>query len=163
MEGANGKILSTDNENVVVKKIHRRNRAQYRASSLSAGEQMVIQEMVRHLCLKEGFKLLFVPQAWGAERFQYKMDRICVEKPLELTEAITHPIFEELKIFYKCCKGATLFPADFELYIQPDGRIAMVDFDKFARWLPTGDIVFPWGLTVDEKTLLEPLGLAGRP
>jgi hypothetical protein len=159
MEGANGKILSTDDQNVVIKKIHRRHRAQHRSSSLSAEDQMVIQEAMRKLCMEEGFKLLFVPQAWGAERFQYKMERICVEKPLELTDATTHPVFEELKALYRCCKRKVLFPADFELYIQPDGRVAMVDFDKFALWRSTGEVIFPWGLTVDEKILLEPLSL----
>jgi hypothetical protein len=159
MEGANGKILSTDDQNVVIKKVHRRHRAQQRCNSLPADKQMRMQEAVRKLCTKEGFKLLFVPQAWGAERFQYKMDRICVEKPLELLDAKEHVVFEELKAFYACCKRKYIFPADFELYIQPDGRVAMVDFDKFARWKPTGEIFFPWGVTVDEKTLLQPLNL----
>jgi hypothetical protein len=159
MEGANGKILDTDDPKIVIKKIHRRHRAQYRGSSLTAGEQMVIQELLRRLCLNEGFKLLFVPRAWGAGRFQYKMERIQVDKPLELLEANSHPVFQELKIFYASCKSISLFPADFELYAQPDGRIAMVDFDKFARWRPTGEVVFPWGLVVDEGTLLKPLGL----
>jgi len=160
MEGANGKILDTEDPNVVIKKVHRRNRAQHRTGSLRAEEQMRLQENCRRLCEDLDFKVLYVPKAWGAERFQYKMNRICVDTPLELTEAQNHPVFEELKQFYTKCKRRFLFPADVELYIQPDGRVAMVDFDKFARWRPTGEIVFPWGLTASDKVLLEPLGLS---
>jgi hypothetical protein len=36
----------------------------------------------------------------------------------------------------------------------------MVDFDKFACWKTSGEIQFPWGLTVQDKDLLEPLGLS---
>lgn len=87
------------------------------------------------------------------------MDRIQVNKPLEVLEAKAHPVFEELKAFYLAAKQCSVFPADYELYIQPDGRVAMVDFDKFALWSPKGEVVFPWGLSCQDKTLLEPLGL----
>lgn len=158
MEGANGKILDTEDPKVVVKKIHRRNRPQYRSGSHTAEEQQQLQEACRLLCEKCGFKSLFVPRAWGADRFSYKMDRIYVENPLELTEAKGHAVFAELKVFYEVCKKRFLFPADIELYIQPDGRVAMVDFDKCAEW-KDGQIRFPWGLTVSDTNLLEPLGL----
>ena len=121
---------------------------------------MKIQQGAHRFCLEAGFKLLFVPRAWDAERFHYKMDRISVDKPLEMLEVKKHPVFEELKLFYSHSRRNFLFPADFELYEQPDGRIAMVDFDKFGKWLETGQVVFPWGLVSDAKTLLEPLGLA---
>jgi len=155
MEGANGKILDTENPSVVLKKIHRRNRI----GSLNAEQQARKQEWARTLCYSQGFQILFVPRAWDAERFQYKMDRIQVDTPLEVLDAKTHPVFSELKAFYKRAKHYNVFPADYELYVQPDGRVAMVDFDKFGLWSPTGGILFPWGLTSDEKTLLEPLGL----
>jgi hypothetical protein len=159
MEGANGKILDTDTPSVVIKKIHRRNRAQQRKGSLTAEEQARTQEWARRLCLAENFQLLFVPRAWDAERFQYKMDRIDVTKPLEILEAKNHPVFEELTRFYAAAKRKDIFPADYELYIQPDGRVAMVDFDKFAIWNSDGTITFPWGMVSQEKDMLEPLGL----
>lgn len=158
MEGANGKILDTEDPKVVIKKIHRRHRAHQRSGSLTAEQQMRRQETVRKALELSDFKRLFVPKAWDAQRFQYKMDRIQVEKPLEVLDAKDHPVFEELKLFYKIAKRAGFFPADFELYIQPDGRIAMVDFDKFGVWRHQ-QIVFPWGQLADEKVLLEPLGL----
>ena len=160
MEGANGKILDTEDPKVVIKKIHRRHRSHHRAGSLPAEEQARRQEWARRVCHAAGFQLLFVPRAWGAQRYQYTMDRISVETPLELMDAKNHPVFEELKVFYAESKKNSIFPADFELYVQPDGHIAMVDFDKFGTW-HSEEIVFPWGQVADEKTLLEPLGLVG--
>ena len=159
MEGANGKILDTENPSVVIKKIHRRHRAQQRTGSLNAEQQARKQEWARVLCYKEGFHTLFVPRAWDAERFQYKMDRISVDMPLEVFDAKTHPVFAELTTFYKIAKKHHVFPADYELYIQPDGRVAMVDFDKFGLWGTTGEVLFPWGLASQDTILLEPLGL----
>lgn len=159
MEGACGKILDTEDPSVVIKKLHRRNRAQQRTCSLSAEEQARKQEWARLLCHKEGFQKLFVPRAWDAERFQYKMDRISVDTPLETLEAKNHPVMAELTQFYKAAQQQGVFPADYELYIQPDGRVAMVDFDKFAVWQRDGLVVFPWGLKAKDTTLLEPLGL----
>jgi len=159
MEGANGKILDTENSNVVIKKIHRRHRAHQRTGSLGAEEQARTQEWARMLCHNEGFKLLFVPRAWDAERFQYKMDRIHVGNPLEILEAKAHPVFAELQAFYTAAKAHDIFPADYELYIQADGRVAMVDFDKFGLWQTDGTVLFPWGLIAKENDMLEPLGL----
>lgn len=158
MEGANGRILDTEDPKVVIKKVHRRNRAHYRTGSLGAEEQMRRQEAARKACESSGFKMLFIPKAWGAERFSYKMDRIQVDKPLEVMDAKTHPVFEELKQFYAMAKAHGTFPADYELYIQSDGRVAMVDFDKFGDWR-NGEVVFPWGQVSKVKDLLEPLGL----
>ncbi len=160
MEGANGKILATEDPTVVIKKVHRRNRAHQRCGSLTAEQQMRMQQRCRKICTAIDSRVLFVPRAWGAERFQYKMERISVDKPLELVDVKDHAVLEELKNFYEACRFRFMFPADFELYEQPDGRVAMVDFDKFGLWKPSGEIKFPWGLEANAKDLLEPLGLA---
>lgn len=160
MEGACGKILTSENPAVVIKKVHRRNRPHQRTGSLTAQQQCEMQERCREICRVIGARILFIPRAWDAEAFQYKMTRISVDKPLEILDAKTHPVFDELKAFYAKCRTHTIFPADFELYEQPDGTVAMVDFDKFACWKTSGEIQFPWGLTVQDKDLLEPLGLS---
>jgi len=162
MEGANGKILPTELEGVVIKKVHRRNRAHQRCGTLTAEQQMKKQQNCREICRAIGSTILFVPRAWDAGRFQYKMERICTDKPIEIVDAKDHPVFNDLKAFYAKCKRHFMFPADFELYEQPDGRVAMVDFDKFGLWKPSGEIKFPfpWGETVNEKDLLEPLGIS---
>lgn len=148
MEGACGKILETTDPSVVIKKIHRRSRPQQRTCSLSAEEQARVQEWAASVCHSQGFKVLFVPRAWDAHRYEYKMDRIQTDKPVDILRIKSHRVLEELKIFYRTAQDLGVFPADFELYEQEDGRVAMIDFDKFAAWKKDGSIEFPWGLTI---------------
>jgi hypothetical protein len=157
MEGACGKILSTDDPLVVIKKVYRRNRPQQRICSLRAEEQARMQEWARMLCVSLRLPLLFVPRAWEAEKYQYKMSRIDVSKPLSESDYKTHPVLADLKSFYTKTKELGVYPADYELYLQPDGRVAMVDFDKFARWNQDGSVEFPWGLTVPSKQIEDTL------
>jgi hypothetical protein len=145
MEGACGKILKTDDPNVVIKKVYRRNRPHQRTSSLRAEEQARMQEWARHCCESLHLKQLFVPRAWDAEKHQYKMDKIDVSKPLQETEIKSHPVVADLRAFYVKASTASVFPVDYELYIQPDGRVAMIDFDKFSVLLKDGGAKFPWG------------------
>ena len=152
MEGACGKILETENPSVVLKKIYHRNRAQQRSSSLRAEEQARMQEWARSLCVRAGFKRLFVPRAWDADRHSYKMDRICVLQPLEVMDTKTHAVVMELKVFYRLAMATSVFPIDYELYVQPDGRVAMIDFDKFSSY-KDGVITFPWGLTIQDQVM----------
>lgn len=79
------------------------------------------------------------------------MERIEVEAPLDLLQIHTHPVLEDLRAFYKAAQEASLFPADYELYQQKDGRVAMIDFDKFATWNPDGTVRFPWGLALAKE------------
>ncbi len=113
-----------------------------------------MQEWARELCTKAGFQLLFVPRAWDADKHSYKMDRIDVETPLNLTDVKGHGVLEELKAFYKAAMAASVFPLDYELYVQPNGKIAMVDFDKFSSW-HNGTITCPWGLIIHDKGFRE--------
>ena len=145
MEGACGKILDTEDPRVVLKKIHRRNRAQQRTCSLNATAQAAMQERMRSICAAAGLTMLFVPRAWLiGEAYSYKMERIDVSRPLLLTEVSSHPVLKDLQVFFRVAQQHGIFPADFELYEQADGSVAMVDFDKFATW-KDGTIVFPWG------------------
>lgn len=151
MEGACGKILITEDPNVVIKKVHRRKRAQQRTCSLKAEEQAKMQEWARDLCESQGFQLLYVPRAWSPTTHTYKMERIATEDPLPLTDIQGHAVLSELKVFYAKAQRLGIFPADYELYVQPDGRVAMIDFDKFGSWFPDGSMRFPWGLVMTEE------------
>lgn len=144
--------METEDPRVVVKKIYRRNRPQQRSCSLRAEEQARMQEWARGLCVRAGFQLLFVPRAWDADKHSYKMDRIDVGSPLEVADVKGHAVLEELKAFYAAAMAASVFPMDYELYVQPDGKIAMVDFDKFSSW-KDGTITFPWGLVIQDSVL----------
>ena len=157
MEGACGHILATENPQVVIKKVHRRNRAQQRTCSLRAEEQARMQEWARSLCYSLGFKMLFVPRAWDAEKHQYKMDRIDVSAPITEMNYKTHAVVGELRTFYAKAKEHGVFPADYELYLQSDGRVAMVDFDKFAQWREDNSVEFPWGLQIPAEQIKETL------
>lgn len=155
MEGACGKILDTENPTVVIKKVHRRKRAQTRTDSHGAEEQARIQSWAADACRKGGFTILFVPRAWDAEHFSYKMERIDTSNPLQLVDVKHHAVLGELKAFYEAARTRHLFPADYELYVQPDGRVAMVDFDKFATWNKDGTVRFPWGLELSKEQTQE--------
>jgi len=157
MEGACGRIVSTDDPQVVIKKVYRKSRPQQRTCSLRAEEQARMQEWARCVCVSLGLKTLFVPRAWDAEKYQYKMDRIDVSQPISEADYKKHKVFADLKAFYTKVKQQGVYPADYELYLQPDGRVAMVDFDKFATWLEDGSVEFPWGLQVPHKQIQETL------
>ena len=144
--------MTTDDPNVVIKKIYHRNRAQQRTCSLRAAEQAKMQEWARSLCTKAGFQLLFVPRAWDAEKHSYKMQRIDVSQPLDISEVKDHKVLAELQQFYVLAKHASVFPMDYELYVQPDGKVGMVDFDKFSSW-SDGTIQFPWGLEMKDSVV----------
>jgi len=137
MEGACGKIVEEAN-GTVVKKIHRHLKS--RAKCHGAQKQCEIQQWASQLLTpKNGFTTLYVPRAWGAQERQYSMEKI------HCAEEVSPAEVEELKLFYAEAKNVGIFPCDYELYRQPNGRVAMIDFDKFATW--KGDsVVFPWGL-----------------
>jgi hypothetical protein len=162
VEGACGQILDTEQEGVVIKRIHRR--LKHRAGCLDALAQCRIQQWAsRLLTPSNGFSLLFAPRAWqtakpsiykGNERGrqQYAMERIdCSEEinPASSQEAI----MAELKLFYKKAISMGVWPCDYELYRQSDGRVALIDFDKFARWHETesgAEVIFPWGARMSD-------------
>ena len=137
MQGASGKIVE-ESDGTVVKRIHRH--LKQRANCHGAYRQCEIQQWAAQLLTPQnGFRTLYVPRAWGAQQREYRMEKInCAEEvaPAEV---------EELKLFYARAKEVGIFPCDYELYRQKDGRVAMIDFDKFAMW--KGEAVeFPWGL-----------------
>lgn len=81
------------------------------------------------------------------------MDRIDTQSPLPVLEAATHPVLPELRSFFFLAKQHKVYPADFELYVQPDGRVALIDVDKFAAW-EDDTLVFPWGLRLPAQPVL---------
>lgn len=91
--------------------------------------------------------MIFVPKAWDLEEHQYKMDRIDVSNPVSYDEMrLDKHLRKELTALYHFGRRAGIYPMDYELYRQADGRVAMVDFDKFGMWNNDGSVEFPWGL-----------------
>jgi len=113
---------------------------------------------------KNGYTLLFTPQAWDCalapamrhtelhyERWsykQYEMEKIDVSNQIL---DMPPDIAEECAAYEKAIKGQHLWPRGYELFRQPDGRVALISFGKFGTWDGT-TIEFPWG----EKVVPDP-------
>jgi len=142
MEGACGIILPTEDPAVVIKRVYKRAGPHRMTKSHRAPTQCAIQSFAHSICTEaNGYSTLYVPRAWSPTAHQYKMERIDTDTQL-MNEGI--PV-EELKKFYRDMKEEGVFPCDYELYKQPDGRVALIDFDKFGRWLSDGTVSLPWG------------------
>jgi len=149
--GACGSVLATDQAGLVVKRIHRR--LKHRAKCLDARAQCAMQQWCASLLTpSNGFSVLFSPQAWttGSTERQYAMEQIDCSSELSPLAAAADPLSPEateLKLFYEKAQAAGIFPCDYELYRQPDGRIALIDFDKFSQFA-NGEVTLPWGATM---------------
>jgi len=126
-EGAYGRIILAGLE--TVKKIpHKKTQK----GSLSLNEQKAIHAMIE----ESSYTLLRAPRLIHGEG--YEMERIDVEKPIFLgcqgnvLEGIDRGLLvSELAMLWKALYKKGYMAWDFELYLQPDGRVAIVDFDKF--------------------------------
>ena len=75
------------------------------------------------------------------------MQRIDCSRPIEILSNDIDGLNQELAIFYMKALAYEIFPCDYELYLQDDGRVALVDFDKFGAWDSDGSVDMPWGET----------------
>ena len=142
-QGACGYIYETSEPDVVIKRMRR-----VRSKSHGAREQCRIQSKISQiLCKGNGFNLLFAPKAWGATDKEYSMQRIECSRPVNILNNDIDGLNQELAIFYMKAMAYVIFPCDYELYLQDDGRVALVDFDKFGAWNSDGSVDMPWGET----------------
>ncbi len=71
------------------------------------------------------------------------MDRIDDSYSYESKESCENTDFvRELRIFYKEFMELGYLPVDYECYMQKDGRVAIVDFDKFIKIGQNGELNF---------------------
>ena len=161
MEGASGRIEATSDPNKVKKIVYTHKSAQKKTSSLRAPAQASMQGRMRKLI--KDFKLLFVPEVYEVTNTTYIMRRVDVESPIDMMSVKENTaLLSEIEIFFELCRREGIYPADFELYQQSDGRVALLDFDKFATWNKDGSIKFPWGQEMNRETVdvnLQWLGL----
>jgi hypothetical protein len=75
------------------------------------------------------------------------MQRIDCSRPVNILSNDIDGLNQELAIFYIKAMAYEIFPCDYELYLQDDGRVALVDFDKFGTWNSDGSVDVPWGET----------------
>jgi hypothetical protein len=141
-EGAYGRIVSTGLD-TVVKIPHRR----VPKGSLSLEEQKAIHAAI--IEETSSYTVLRAPRLVHGDR--YEMERIDVEKPIFLgcqgnvLEGVDRVLLvSELASLWKALYKKGSMAWDFELYLQSDGRVAMVDFDKFKKgYSETGFFIHP--------------------
>lgn len=129
-EGAYGRIIAAGLE--TVKKIpHKKSQK----GSLSLNEQKAIHSIIEE---SSSYTVLRAPRLIHGDG--YEMERIDVEKPIFLgcqgnvLEGVDRGVLvSELAIMWKALYKKGYMAWDFELYLQPDGRVAIVDFDKFKK------------------------------
>lgn len=129
-EGAYGRIIAAGLE--TVKKIPHK-KAQ--KGSLGLDEQKAIHSIIQ---VTTSYTVLRAPLLIDGDG--YEMERIDVEKPIFLgcqgnvLEGVDRALLvSELAMLWKALYKKGYMAWDFELYLQPDGRVAIVDFDKFKK------------------------------
>ncbi len=86
------------------------------------------------------YKLLFTPQPFICKDKEYSMEAID-DGYLVMTENYSEALKIELKEFYLDLAKHGFFPHDFELYLQVDNRVAMLDFEKFGEWISCDEVI----------------------
>jgi hypothetical protein len=122
MEGACGKIVKESNG--VVRKILRK---KYKGKS--AAEQYIIQELACRVVEEAMLKNIFVPHVYSFNKNSYTMDCIDTSTPIYDVE-VSVEAKKELQIFCEEFEKKGYFANDIECYLQANGQIAIIDFDK---------------------------------
>ncbi len=100
-----------------------------------------------------GFKILFTPQARSSSvHNSYEMEMIDVSDPVVKIDE--KDLQAEIETYFRLAKAAGVYPSDFELYRQSNGRVALVDFDKFGR-ISGKTVDFPYRAPVSLNTIPE--------
>jgi hypothetical protein len=146
-EGASARIFEYAHfpSHYVVKQQKR----QARSSTHPPNFQQKIQQWSYQIVQPPNFQTLRVPAAFeistSPKATAYVMERIDTSEE----ELLDHPLVpqqlvKELLLYYFLCSQQGYFPNDYEIYKQPDGKYALVDFDKFGIFLTREKIEFPF-------------------
>jgi hypothetical protein len=141
MEGTNGRIKEAS-PSTVIKICHRKS-----TGGTSALEQKGIHEMAWDILTNPSYTLLRTPFLVGGPL--YEMEKIDTGSPIFLGDEVLPPgvsyprLAEELVQFWKDMWTAGYAAWDFELYLQPDGSVMLIDYDKFKKKIEPGFFVHP--------------------
>ena len=122
MEGACAKIV--EESNGIVRKVLRK---AYKGKP--ANEQFYLQQLGCLVISECKLKHILVPEVHTLELKSYTMDRIDTSKPL-YEEKVSNEILDELQMFCKAFEEHGWYVNDIECYVQPSGKVAIIDFDK---------------------------------
>ena len=107
---------------------------------LSIFKQKQIHNLSYNLLEKNDFKIIRVPKMVSSV-IAYKMETIDTSRPLFLGDSdscanypsrMIEDIVSELVVFWELLWDEGYAAWDFELFVQPDGSVAMIDFDRFG-------------------------------
>jgi len=111
-----------------------------------------------HNLLSRGYEILYTPSARELKKNSYEMEKI-VPNVIEQVANGT-PLAEEIIRYIAAALKDGIVPQEFELYQQPDGKVALLDFDRYGT--VKGDKALFWyaeklmplkdGLTQDTLT-----------
>ncbi len=122
MEGSCAKII--EESPGIVRKVLKK---AYKGKS--SNEQFYLQQTACLVVSECKLKHIFVPQVHTLEARSYTMDRIDTSRPL-YEEKVSKEVMDELQMFCKAFEEHGYFANDIECYVQPSGKVAIIDFDK---------------------------------
>jgi hypothetical protein len=126
-EGSSGKVFAYGQAEVV--KVAKRGVR----GNLGIREQYKMHHYVHSVLTHGEYKILYTPRPLGCLGNSYKMERIDDRAMIVGAAVATMPaLVEELARLYEELGQRNITPNDFELYLQADGRVALIDFDKFV-------------------------------
>jgi len=130
-EGAAGTI-HIGNNGWVRKTLKRKARGKTR----NAKNQFIIQKWSHeYLVPSNGFTILYTPAARHSNnsKFSYSMERIDNKKQIMKLTKEDADLADEIVKYHRAAIRKGYFMNDIELYRQPDGRVAVLDFDKVGN------------------------------
>ena len=145
-QGMNGRVYETQKG---VMKVQKRN---------SLGHDIVTQKRLHRyaqtLVDELRLKTLYVPYLIEANTTGYEMERINTQKIIYLgdpnhghilSDEQFEAVSDELALLWKQLFQGGFAAWDFELFLQPNGKVALIDFDKFGFRMTSGptSIIFP--------------------
>ena len=124
MEGACANIID-ESQNVVRKVLKRKYKGK------SSAEQFSLQQLAYSIVREYDMKHIQIPKVYTFDHRSYTMDRIDTSKPIyECKSEVTEYTLNELHTFCDIFESKGYFANDIECYLQPNGKIAIIDFDK---------------------------------
>jgi hypothetical protein len=104
----------------------------FREDCLTLNKQKTIHRLIQHILRTESYQFLKVPELLDEPHTpRYRMRRIRTNRPLYLGLQ-TYLIAGEITLLWKELWALGYVAWDFELYLQPDGTVMLIDFDRFG-------------------------------
>jgi hypothetical protein len=105
----------------------------FREDCLTLNKQKTIHRLIEHILSTDTYQFLSVPELLDdPQTDRYRMSRIRTNRPLYLGIEANNSIIYEIKLLWTELWSLGYAAWDFELYIQPDGTVMMIDFDRFG-------------------------------